>query len=92
VAGVAPDPFTLRELVWMAQGRREHDWTIASSQMALLANCHRDPKKRGYTPDDFNPLRGRRGGIPMTKHNLGAIARALSAQAVTIKAADVRTA
>ena len=42
----------------MAEGRAEHDWLIASSLQALIANCHRDPKKRRkpYGPDDFNPL------------------------------------
>lgn len=47
---------TLRELVWMVGGKREHDWGIASSAMALLANCHRDPKRSAaFRPEDFNP-------------------------------------
>ena len=42
----------------MADGRRRHDWSIASSMMALQANCHRDAKKRSvaYKPSDFDPF------------------------------------
>jgi len=47
---------TLRQLLWMAEGRNENLWLIASAVMSLLANCHRDPKKRAFTPDDFNPM------------------------------------
>ena len=46
---------TLRQLLLMAEGRNEHLWLLASAVMALLANCHRDPKKRAFAPDDFNP-------------------------------------
>ncbi len=40
----------------MAEGRNENLWLLASAVMSLLANCHRDPKKRAFTPDDFNPM------------------------------------
>lgn len=48
----------------MYEARVEHDvqrvksaWQRTSSLMALLANCHRDPKKRKpYTPADFDPF------------------------------------
>jgi len=40
----------------MAEGRNENLWQLASAVMALLANCHRDSKKRAFTPDDFNPM------------------------------------
>ena len=29
----------------MAEGRLAHDWARTSTVLALLANCHRDPKK-----------------------------------------------
>jgi hypothetical protein len=45
----------------MAAARSAHDWAIAASVMALLANCHRDPKKgRAAKPADFDPFAERR--------------------------------
>lgn len=42
----------------MAEGRKQHDWSIASSQMALLAEVNRNPKKRSrsFRPAEFNPM------------------------------------
>ncbi len=41
----------------MADARLQHHWSLMSSVMALLANCHRDPKKRqAYAPRDFDPF------------------------------------
>jgi hypothetical protein len=40
----------------MTEARVRDAWSRTSSEMALLANCHRDPKKtRAYRPSDFNP-------------------------------------
>lgn len=40
----------------MADGRSRLEWSIASCQMALMANCHRDPKRgRSFEPRDFDP-------------------------------------
>jgi hypothetical protein len=41
----------------MADGKARHDCTIAASQMALTANCNRDPKRKPtpFCPDDFLP-------------------------------------
>ncbi len=40
----------------MADGRSRQLWGIAASQMALLANLHRDPHKtRRFVPRDFDP-------------------------------------
>lgn len=49
---------TLRELVWMADATARQRWSHTSAVMALLANVHRDPKKKPspYKPDDFHPL------------------------------------
>lgn len=52
--GIDPGPHSLRELLWMARGRSQAQWHIASAQMALLANCHRDPKRKPAKPADFN--------------------------------------
>lgn len=42
----------------MAAGRREHDWDVASSVMCLVAEIHRDRKRRSrpFKPAEFNPL------------------------------------
>jgi hypothetical protein len=55
--GVDPWPYTLRELVWMNDGRARQLWGIAANQMALLANTVRDPRKRKepFEARDFNP-------------------------------------
>jgi hypothetical protein len=66
----------LRELIWLSAGRREHDWNIASSVMALLAELHRDRKKRGrpFKPAEFNPLAGKTSKpIPTTVMQLGSL-------------------
>lgn len=41
----------------MAEGRQKHDWGQTASVLALIANCHRDPKKRPrpFAPDEFMP-------------------------------------
>ena len=45
----------------MAEARAEADWNRTASLMALLANCHRDPKRqRAFSPDDFHPFAGRK--------------------------------
>lgn len=48
----------MRRLVWMAEGKQGHAWAIASSQMALLAEVNRNPKKRSrsFRPAEFNPM------------------------------------
>lgn len=48
---------TLRELLAMAEGRQRHDWSIAASVMALVANTQRNPKRtRPFKPSDFDPF------------------------------------
>ena len=52
-----PGPFTLRELVWMVEGRGKFEWSRTASLMALAANLVRDPKKgKAASPSDFNPF------------------------------------
>ena len=43
----------------MAEARCEHDWGMASSVMAMLAEIHRDRRRRRrpFSPTEFNPLR-----------------------------------
>jgi hypothetical protein len=46
----------------MADARQRAAWQHTASVLALLANCHRDPKKtRAFKPADFDPF-ARRGG------------------------------
>jgi len=40
----------------MAEARQRAEWCQTSALMALLANCHRDPKKSPVKPADFNPF------------------------------------
>ncbi|XZE17478.1 hypothetical protein SH449x_002730 [Pirellulaceae bacterium SH449] len=69
-------PLTLRELVWMVRGKREHDWGLASHVMALLAEINRDRKKRRrpFRAEDFNPtLAVRAKPIPCSVSQLAKI-------------------
>ena len=41
----------------MAEAKQKAEWAQVSSLMALIANCHRDPKRsRAFRPMDFNPM------------------------------------
>ncbi len=41
----------------MLDGRAREHWNHTSTLMALIANCHRDPKKtRPAKPADFHPF------------------------------------
>lgn len=53
---------TLRELEWAAQGRQYADWERTAELMALIANCHRDPKHKRtpWTRQDFFARPGER--------------------------------
>jgi hypothetical protein len=55
----------------MAEARGRSDWSHTSAILTLLANVHRDPKRRGrpYTPADFNPYTRRRAR-PITVERL----------------------
>jgi len=44
----------------MEEARQRATWAPFSALMALLANCHRDPKRqRTLKPADFDPFRRR---------------------------------
>jgi len=41
----------------MAEAKARDEWSRTSALMALIANCHRDPKKtRAFKPADFDPF------------------------------------
>ena len=49
----------------MADARGRAEWARFSSLMALLANCHRDPKRsRAFRPHDFDPLAQAKAATP----------------------------
>mgnify|MGYP005801950657 CR=1 FL=1 len=61
----------------MAESRERSEWNRLSSLLALIANCHRDPKKHSSArPEQFNPYarcdrcseltRRRRAKAPLT--------------------------
>ena len=58
IIGIDPGPFTLRQLVVMAEAKSRQAWNHTSAILAMLANVHRDAKKtRAYRPADFHPHR-----------------------------------
>jgi len=62
----------------MSEGRSEETWNHTATVLAMLANCHRDPKRsRAFRPRDFHPHERRRGGgVPITTENLAILKRA----------------
>ena len=70
IAGVDPDPHTLRELVLMADGVRRDEWDRASLLAAIQFNRGRK-RQHQRTPEDFNPFhRRRRRGHRITPANI----------------------
>jgi hypothetical protein len=60
----------------MAEGKNKALWCHTSSLMALIANCHRDPKKTSpYKPDHFNPYAKRDEGRPLTREEAAELAK-----------------
>jgi len=57
MVGIDPGPFSLRELVWMAEGRRRDEWSRTAQILATLYNLVRDPKKRRkpWTAAELDP-------------------------------------
>jgi len=49
----------------MADARLRADWSRTSNLLALIANCHRDQKRRPrpFTPADFSPFGRARKGV-----------------------------
>lgn len=60
--GVHPAPFTLRQLLAMAEGRNRAAWLHTSAVIAMLVNTHRDPKKTPVPSSKFDPYAATRVG------------------------------
>ena len=62
-----PHPLTLRELFAMAEGRTRESWNHTSVVLALLANVHRDPRRRSdpFMPAEFHPYERPRAAEPL---------------------------
>jgi hypothetical protein len=56
--GIDPGPWTLRDLLVMDEARQTDRWNHTAMTCALMANIHRDKKKRSkpFMPADFHPL------------------------------------
>lgn len=53
-----PEHLTLRELVWMNEGRDRVAWSIVSEVLAVMANLLSSSKRaRRFHGSDFNPYR-----------------------------------
>ena len=56
----------------MAEARQREQWNHTASLLALLANCHRDPKKtRPYKPAQFHPHGRPRKPAPAATADIG---------------------
>jgi len=56
----------------MAGARQKQEWSHTSALLAMLANCHRDPKKtRPYKPADFQPRPAAPRSTPRPKADIG---------------------
>jgi hypothetical protein len=69
----------------MAEARRKHDGHLTAWTCHVLANCHRDPKRKRspFTVAQFDPFTGttrnpRPTGIRLTRQNVAAIGLALA--------------
>jgi len=63
----------------MAEARGSAAWDHTAAVLAMLANCHRDPKKQGLVqPSRFHPYRREEGrrGIPITSDTIGLLKKA----------------
>ena len=74
--GVDPRPLTLRELLWLGEGHGREAWGRTSALLAMLVNCHRDPKKgRPARPEDFDPYAQGEGSevVHVDRENISAM-------------------
>jgi len=51
----------------MAEAKRRDRWAHTSALLAMLANCHRNPKKPPRKPSDFDPYELAKKRTPVAK-------------------------
>ncbi len=67
----------------MVIGRRRDTWGVASSFMAVLANCHRDPKRKAFEAADFDPFaKPKPRGVPIRHMSIRDLAASIGAKGV----------
>jgi len=55
VLGINPDPFTLRELLWMAEGKGRENWNHTAALLATMINIMRSKGRPAIKPSELNP-------------------------------------
>jgi hypothetical protein len=67
IVGVDPHGLTLRELCAMADGRLRERWNHTAAVLAMLANAHRDQRRRAepFGVADFHPFEAPRREEPL---------------------------
>jgi hypothetical protein len=76
IVGVNPDPFSFRELVWMARGRMVHHWDL----FAPLICCVINPwvgKDKQLTPNQIHPFRTKQTVKAFSKKNWSDLKQAI---------------
>lgn len=53
--GINPDLFTLRELVWMAEGKGRENWNHTAALLATMINIMRSKNRPVVKPSELNP-------------------------------------
>ena len=56
---------SMRQLAGMARARQKDEWTRTANILSLVYNMNRSEKSPRLSPDDFNPFREGKGGLPM---------------------------
>ena len=65
----------------MAEGHSLAAWGHTAAVLAMLANCHRDPKKtRAFRPSDFDPRQAGQSEevIEIDESNIGLLRQAFT--------------
>jgi len=54
--GINPDPFTIRELWLMSEGKQREEWEHTAQIMMIIQNVNCTKRKDMKSADYFNPL------------------------------------
>ncbi len=56
ILGINPECYTLRQLIWMVEGKGRYDWSMTASMMALEININRKKGAKAVEPEELNPF------------------------------------